>query len=79
MTEIGGSHGCNSVLEHRSQIRALNLGAFSCFNFPSSCEATRKLVLVQFQDKFFERTDGAAMGSSPSPVIVDLFMENLEE
>ena len=33
----------------------------------------------QFQDKFFEQTDGAAMGSPPSPVIANLYMKHLEE
>ena len=33
----------------------------------------------QFQDKFFEQTDGAAMGSPLSPVLANLYMEHLEE
>ena len=33
----------------------------------------------QFQDSFYEQVDGTAMGSPLSPVIVNLYMESLEE
>ena len=33
----------------------------------------------QFQDSLYERMDGTAMGSSLSPVIVNLYMESLEK
>ena len=33
----------------------------------------------QFQDKFFEQTDGATMGSPLSPVLANLYMQHLEE
>ena len=31
-----------------------------------------------FEDQFFEQVDGAAMGSPLSPIVVNLYMENLE-
>ena len=34
---------------------------------------------VQFQEDYFEQTDGAIMGSLLSPVIANLFMEDLEQ
>ena len=33
----------------------------------------------QFQDKYYEQIEGAAMGSPLSPIVANLFMENLEE
>ena len=42
-------------------------------------ELCLRSTYFQFQDKFFEQTDGAAMGSPPSPVITNLYMEHLEE
>ena len=33
----------------------------------------------QFEDSFYEQADGTAMGSPPSPVIANLYMESLEE
>ena len=42
-------------------------------------ELCLRSTYFQFQDKFFEQTDGAAMGSSLSPVIANLYVEHLEE
>ena len=33
----------------------------------------------EFQDKYYEHTEGTAMGSPLSPVVANLFMENLKE
>ena len=33
----------------------------------------------QFQDKYYEQIEGATMGSPFSPIVANLFMENLEE
>ena len=33
----------------------------------------------QLQDKYYEQIEGAAMGSPLSPIVANLFMENLEE
>ena len=40
---------------------------------------TSQSTYFQFQDQFFEQTDGAAMGSPLSPVIANLYMKHLEE
>ena len=42
-------------------------------------ELCLRSTYFQFHDKFFEQTDGAAMGSPLSPVIANLYMERLEE
>ena len=42
-------------------------------------ELCLRSTYFQFQDRFFEQTDGAAMGSPLSPVIANLYMEHLEE
>ena len=33
----------------------------------------------QFQDSFYDQTDGAAMGSPLSPIVANLYLEHLEE
>ena len=42
-------------------------------------ELCLRSTYFQFHDRFFEQTDGAAMGSPLSPVIANLYMEHLEE
>ena len=34
---------------------------------------------IQFENQFYEQTDGAAMGSPLSPIVANLFMEHIEE
>ena len=42
-------------------------------------ELCLRTTYFQFQDNYLEQTDGAAMGSPLSPVIANLFMEDLEQ
>ena len=42
-------------------------------------ELCLRLSFFQFQDKYYEQIEGAAMGSPLSPIVANLFMENLEE
>ena len=42
-------------------------------------ELCLRTTYFQFQDDYFEQTDGAAMGSPLSLVIANLFMEDLEQ
>ena len=42
-------------------------------------ELCLRTTYFQFQDNYFEQTDGAAMGSPLSPVIANLFIEDLEQ
>ena len=42
-------------------------------------ELCLRTIYFQFQEDFFEQTDGAAMGSPLSPIITNLFMEDLEQ
>ena len=42
-------------------------------------ELCLRTTYFQFQDTFFEQSDGAAMGSPLSPIVANLYMEHLEE
>ena len=42
-------------------------------------ELCLRTTYFQFEDKFYEQSEGAAMGSPLSPVIANLYMEHLEE
>ena len=42
-------------------------------------ELCLRSTYFKFQSKFYEQTDGAAMGSPLSPIIANLFMEHLQE
>ena len=42
-------------------------------------ELCLRSTYFQFQNQFYEQTDGAAMGSPLSPIIANLFMEHIEE
>ena len=42
-------------------------------------ELCLRTTYFQFEDKFYEQSEGAAMGSPLSPVIANLYMEYLEE
>ena len=42
-------------------------------------ELCLRTTYFQFQDDYFEQTDGAAMGFPLSSVIANLFMEDLEQ
>ena len=36
-------------------------------------------MYFSFQDQFYEQVEGVAMGSPVSPIIANLYMENLEK
>ncbi|MDA8010421.1 MAG: reverse transcriptase domain-containing protein, partial [Alphaproteobacteria bacterium] len=58
------------------------LGDRSSIPVPQLVELTRlclRSTYFQLGDKFYEQTDGAAMGSPLSPVIANLYLESLEE
>ena len=38
-----------------------------------------KYTYFSFQDQFYEQVEGTAMGSSVSPIVVNLYMEYLEQ
>ena len=38
-----------------------------------------KNIYFSFQDQFYEKVEGAAMGSPVSPIVANLYMEYLEE
>ena len=42
-------------------------------------ELCLQTTFFQFQDTFYEQSDGAAMGSPLSPVVANLYMEHFEE
>ena len=42
-------------------------------------ELCLRTTYFQFQDDYFKQMDGASMGSPLSPVIANLFMEDLEQ
>ena len=42
-------------------------------------ELCLRSTYFQFENQFYEQTDGAAMGSTLSPIIANLFMEHIEE
>ena len=35
--------------------------------------------ILSFQDQFYEQIEGAAMGSTVSPIVANLYMEYLEQ
>ena len=42
-------------------------------------ELCLRSTYFQFENQFYEQTDGAAMGSPLSPIVANLFMEHIEE
>ena len=52
-----------------------DLTAISARDICSLTELCLRSTYFQFQDRFFEQVDGAAMGSPLSPVIANLYME----
>ncbi|XP_071439012.1 uncharacterized protein [Hetaerina americana] len=48
-------------------------------DFPDLTEFCLKKSYFLWNDKCFQQKEGAAMGSPLSPVVVDIFMENLEK
>jgi hypothetical protein len=41
--------------------------------------ACMRVVYFQLDDKFFQQKDGMVMGSCPSPIVSNIFMEHFEK